>query len=86
MTQAYNPPADATVHSCEYCHAVEPTAELLALHRGLEHYEKLDSDEQSAYETAYAAEQSAISRFRLLALGALIVLYFGLLMIYAFVI
>lgn len=71
--------------SCRYCGAPFADDELLALHRGLAHPGDLSADEREAFETAYDAEQEEIRRFRLFALGVLILLYFGLLMTYAVV-
>jgi hypothetical protein len=70
---------------CEYCGALFAAPELLALHRGHEHGERLDESEREAFEAAYEAEQADIRRFRLKALGALVLLYFGFLMVYAVV-
>lgn len=70
---------------CEYCGAPFADDDLLALHRGHEHAEAIDEDEREAFEDAYGAEQDEIRRFRLKALGALVLLYFGFLMVYAVV-
>jgi hypothetical protein len=78
MTQ---PPADAP--ACSYCGSRFPTERLRDLHRGLEHWPDLDDDEQAAYESAYESEGEDIRSFRLRALAALVVLYFGFLMAYA---
>jgi hypothetical protein len=76
-------PADAP--RCSYCGRPFPDEQLLALHRGLEHYDDLDESERDAYEDAYLAENAALRSFRLRALAALVVLYFGFLMLYAVV-
>lgn len=78
------PPGAATV-DCEYCGAPHADEELLALHRGLEHPERLTGAQRDAFETAYEREQDEIRRFRLIALGALVLLYFLLFMTYAVV-
>jgi hypothetical protein len=75
------PPDDAP--RCEHCGEPFPSERLRDLHRGLEHWPELDDDEQAAYETAYEAEDEALRSFRLRALAALVVLYFGFLMAYA---
>lgn len=85
VEETYAVPAGGEAHVCRYCGAREPDAELLALHRGLTHYDRLDEAERAAYEAAYRAEQERIRRFRLVALGSLVALYFGSLMLYAVV-
>ena len=52
---------------------------------GHEHRDELDDDRLAAFEEAYEAEQDEIRLFRLKALGALVLLYFGFLMVYAVV-
>lgn len=74
--------ADAT---CERCGERFPGERLRDLHRGLDHYPDLDDDERAAYEAAYESETEDLQSFRLRALGALVVLYFGFLMTYAVV-
>ncbi len=73
------------VHRCEYCGQPFSREEWLALHWGLEHPAALDDEEADAFREAHADEEAALRTFRLKALGALLVLYFGLLMIYAVV-
>jgi hypothetical protein len=58
---------------------------LLALHRGHSHPEELSASERTAFEDAYEAEEREIRRFRLKAIGLLVVLYFGFLIVYAVV-
>lgn len=79
----YERPEDSPV--CEYCGAPFATPDLLALHRGHEHGDQLDDAEREAFESAYESEQADIRLFRLKALGALVLLYFGFLMVYAVV-
>lgn len=78
---------DDTTHArrCEYCNTPFPTTDRLALHRGVEHEAVLTADEQEAFEAAYKAEQEELGLFRLKALLALVIVYFGFLMIYGFV-
>ena len=76
---------DATDHACPYCERRESTVDLLTLHVGEEHWEVASADERERYETAYEAESEALWRFRLIAVGALVVLYFGFLFAYAIV-
>ncbi|MGB9963693.1 C2H2-type zinc finger protein [Halobacterium sp. CBA1126] len=77
------PPEDAP--RCSYCGEPFPSERLRALHRGLEHYDRLDDDERAAYEDAYRAEGEDLRSFRLRALAVLVALYFGFLMLYAVV-
>jgi len=77
----YDDDPDATV--CSYCGRPFPDEELLALHHGTRHDEQLTEAEREAYETAYEDEQTAIRLFRLKALGGLVLVYFGFLMVYA---
>jgi len=77
----YDDASDAAV--CEYCDRPLPDEELLALHHGTRHFEDLSEDQRKAYQAAATAEQADIRLFRLQALGALILVYFGFLMVYA---
>lgn len=79
----YEARSDAAV--CEHCGASFADEELLALHCGHDHPDAIDETTQEAFETAYGAEQEEIRLFRLKALGALVLLYFGFLMVYAVV-
>lgn len=76
-------PGDPAV--CSYCGARFVDDELLALHRGLEHGPALDDREWEAYVDAVAAERDDLRLFRLQALVALLVIYFGFVLVYAFV-
>lgn len=73
---------DAT---CERCGERFPSERLRDLHRGLEHYRDLTDAERAAYEAAYESETEDLQSFRLRALAALVLLYFGFLMTYAVV-
>lgn len=81
----YDVPPDAETYDCRYCGRPFATEPRLALHRGLDHPGELDDDEAEAFRTAYEDEEEALAAFRLRALGALVLLYFTLLMIYALV-
>lgn len=78
-------PPDATPHVCEHCGQPFARERHLALHRGLEHAASLSEAERQAYESAHDEEVEELRRFRLLALAALVALYFGFLMTYAVV-
>ncbi|QLD88415.1 C2H2-type zinc finger protein [Natronomonas salina] len=81
------PPEDAPAEPavCSYCGARFADDELLALHRGLEHESELTEAEREAYVEAVASEREDVKLFRLKALVALLVLYFGFIFVYAFV-
>ncbi|MBV0901868.1 C2H2-type zinc finger protein [Haloarcula salina] len=81
----YDVPPGAETYDCRYCGRPFTDETRLALHRGLDHPGDLDDDEVEAFRTAYEAEEDALTTFRLRALGALVLLYFGLLMVYALV-
>jgi hypothetical protein len=82
-TEPADDPADAP--RCPYCGDPFPTERLRDLHRGLNHYEDLDDSERDAYAAAYRSESEDLQSFRLRALAALVLLYFGFLMTYAVV-
>lgn len=77
------PEPELPAHRCPYCSRPFPTSERLALHKGLKHHEDLEDAEQDAFEDAYITEEDELQTYRLKALGALILVYFGFLMIYA---
>lgn len=76
--------ADGPV-ACERCGRRFADADLLALHRGQAHAGSLTADERSAHAAALEREDAALRRYRLQALGAVVVLYFLLLFAYALV-
>lgn len=77
--------AESTLHRCPYCDRRERTETLLALHIGETHWDVATESERERYETAYEDESDALWRFRLLSVGALVLLYFGFLFAYAIV-
>lgn len=81
----YRVPDDAPRHDCERCEAAFATDRHLALHRGLAHGAALSDAERAAFEDARADERAELRRFRIVALGALVAVYFGLLFAYALV-
>jgi hypothetical protein len=83
--ETYDVPADADTHDCSYCGRPFAREPWLALHRGLAHPNELDDAEVEAFREAHDGEAESLSTFRLQALGALVLIYFGLLMIYALV-
>jgi hypothetical protein len=78
-------PPDHPVHRCDYCDRPFAEASYLALHRGLAHADRVSDAEREAFATAYEVEQAELGRFRLVALGLLVLLYFGFLFVFAFV-
>jgi hypothetical protein len=85
MTEDYDVPEDEAAYECGYCGRPFAREEWLALHRGLDHPAQLDDEQVAAFRAAHDAEESALGNFRLRALGALVIIYFCLLMIYALV-
>lgn len=77
--------ADDEAVVCSRCGRPFADDTLLALHRGHVHADDLSDAEAAAFEAAYDDEQAQIRAFRLKALGTLILLYFGFLMLYAVV-
>jgi hypothetical protein len=76
-------PPDSPTHVCERCGRPFARESYVALHRGLAHYDDLTDAERESFETSYRAERDDIRRFRIAALGGLVVLYFGFLLAYA---
>ena len=76
-------PPGAPTHDCGRCGRPFAREELLVLHRGLAHYDDLTDAEREAFRTAYDGEAADIRRFRIVALGGLVLLYFGFLLAYA---
>ena len=76
-------PAGATPLVCPHCGLELPDEKQYQLHLGLEHYERLDEGDREAFRERYRAEERELNRFRIVALGGLVVLYFGFLVVYA---
>lgn len=68
---------------CPYCGFALPAVDQYRLHLGLAHYGQLDEADQQAFRDAYQQEEESLTRFRIIALGGLVGLYFGFLLIYA---
>ncbi len=71
---------------CPYCGRPFRRTRYERLHRGRAHPERLSSRERAALERARREEDEAIRRVRLYAVGAVVVIYFGLLIVAAFVV
>ncbi|TQQ80044.1 C2H2-type zinc finger protein [Halonotius terrestris] len=69
--------------TCPYCGFDLPEETQYRLHLGLEHYGRLDEAEQEGFKESYRSENDALDRFRIIALGGLVLLYFGFLVVYA---
>jgi hypothetical protein len=82
---AVDVPDGAPVHECPVCGRPFETERYLALHRGLAHPDSTTAADREAFAEAREEEAAAIRRFRLKALGAIILVYFVLLMVYALV-
>ncbi|ATW89710.1 hypothetical protein halTADL_3007 [Halohasta litchfieldiae] len=76
-------PVDETPVVCPYCEFELTDDKQYRLHLGLEHYQALTDDEREAFKKAYTEEEKSLNRFRIVALGALVALYFGFLLVYA---
>ena len=86
ITTDYTVPPDAPRHDCERCEGTFATERHLALHPGLAHGDaELSESERAAFAKARASEEDELGRYRILALGALVVLYFAFLFAYAMV-
>ena len=71
---------------CPYCDRPFRRERYEALHRGREHLSSLSDRERAAFERAVREEETGIRRVRLYAIGVLVLLYFGLLIVAAFVV
>ncbi len=80
---AFDVPADSEPIVCPYCSMPLSTQRQRSLHIGLDHYHESTDREQEAFREAYAKEEQELSRFRIVALGGLVALYFGFLLVYA---
>lgn len=71
--------------ACGYCGATFRREDHLALHRGHEHAGALSEAERAAFEDARDSEEAQLRLYKYKALGALVVTYFGMVMVYALV-
>lgn len=75
-------PDGATVHECPRCGVPFARERHRDLHLGLDH-RNLTEDERAAYAAASEDEGADLRRFQIVALGLLVLLYFGFLFTYA---
>lgn len=85
MTTTPDTDAAPTPVECRHCGRPFATDQLRALHVGHSHPGAASDRERAAFEAAYDAESEALRRYRLKALAALLVAYFGFLFTYAVV-
>jgi len=83
--EAFEVPTGVEAVTCPECGRPFVDEEVLALHRGRAHAEGLSGEPRAAFERALEAEETWLRRFRLKALGGLVLLYFALLTLYALV-
>ncbi len=76
-------PANATPIVCEHCGFELTDEKQYRLHLGLEHYGQLSEADRQTFRETYHEEEADLNRFRIIALGALVMLYFGFLIVYA---
>lgn len=76
-------PSEESPVVCPYCGFELPDDKQYRLHLGLEHYTALTDDEREQFKTSYTQEEATLNRFRIIALGGLVALYFGFLLVYA---
>ncbi|MFD1512156.1 DUF7410 domain-containing protein [Halomarina rubra] len=73
------------VFACRFCGRPFARAEYRALHYGLDHEASLDDDQRAAYDAALDEEEAELRKFRLKAALALVLVYFGFLLLWAVV-
>lgn len=76
-------PDDETPVVCPYCGFELTDESQYRLHLGLEHFGSLTDEEREQFKQTYTHEETALNRFRIIALGGLVALYFGFLLVYA---
>lgn len=77
---------DESPAHCPYCDRPFRRDRYERLHRGREHPDRLSDRERATVERLVRDEDAELRRFRLYALGVLVLLYFGLLIVAAFVV
>ena len=69
---------------CPHCGRPFARVEYRDLHLGPDHADELTDDQRAAYEAAHETEEEALRLFRYKAIGLLVLVYFGFLILYAF--
>lgn len=75
---------DRETFNCPYCSRRFTSDDLRTLHLGWEHQSELDATEREAFEEVYSAESEELRLFRAKLVLAIVLLYFSLLLTYAF--
>lgn len=70
--------------ACPYCGREFARRDYRDLHLGVDHEGELTDGERERYETALAEEERQLRLFRYKALGLLVLVYFGFVILYAF--
>jgi hypothetical protein len=78
------PDVDAD-YRCPYCERSFHADRLRTLHKGLDHPDRIDDDERTAFRETYRSEGQEIREFRLKVIGGLVLLYFLTLFAYIIV-
>lgn len=79
---SFHVPGDADVYECPRCGRPFARERHRDLHLGQTH-SRLSESERAAYDAASEAERSDLRRFRIVALGLLVLFYFGFLFLFA---
>jgi hypothetical protein len=75
---------DEKTFSCPYCSRRFTSGDLRTLHLGWEHPNEITETEREAFDEVYSTESEELRLFRLKLVLAIVLLYFGLLLTYAF--
>lgn len=84
-TDAPEEPPGTDQFACRTCDRTFATDRLRVLHRGVRHPAEMTEAERESYREAYREEEAEIRSFRIRALGVLVLLYFGFLIVYALI-
>ena len=76
------PPGESPAE-CPYCGRPLESEDLLVLHEGLDHWQRIDDDRRERFRETYASESDDLRTFRLKMLGLLVVVYFVFLFVYS---
>ncbi|NEU56650.1 C2H2-type zinc finger protein [Halorussus sp. MSC15.2] len=76
------PPGESPAE-CPYCGRPLESEELLVLHEGIDHWDRLDDDRREAFRETYQRENDDLRTFRLKLLGLLVLVYFVFLFVYS---